>query len=200
MKNILKKISTLALAVFMVFPAGIISAQAQETTDNSNWEVVEEFNVLHPEDTNDTGEIIDIQPRSQIKYKVTKTKTTSEIGDYTGQSVSGDPGVTISLSQMKSTTFSASSNVTFNVKKKAEAALGFDFSKSYSIGHSGSIQVPKTHNGKKVKRAEVKAYRLYDKHDFKVTWTSYHVKTPQLYGTYWAKKPSGYHYKVVYYY
>ena len=89
---------------------------------------------------------------------------------------------------------------TWNVKGKAQATLGFNFSKSYTIGHSGSRKVPSTHNGRKVKRAELKAYRLYDKHTFKVTWTSIHVKQPQYYGTYWAKKPSGYHYKMVYYY
>ena len=131
---------------------------------------------------------------------MTKLNRASEIGAYTGQSVSGEPGVTISLSQMKATSFSASSNVAWNVKGKAQATLGFNFSKSYTIGHSGSRKVPSTHNGRKVKRAELKAYRLYDKHTFKVTWTSIHVKQPQYYGTYWAKKPSGYHYKMVYYY
>ena len=46
-----------------------------------------------------TEEIPDIQTRSHITYKVTKFNRTSEIGAYTGQSVSGEPGVTISSSQ-----------------------------------------------------------------------------------------------------
>ena len=133
-----------------------------------------------------TEEIPDIQTRSHITYKVTKFNRTSEIGAYTGQSVLGEPGVTIYLSQMKATSFSANSNVAW--KRKAEATLGFNFSKSYTIGHSGSRKVPSTHNGRKVKIAELKAYRLYDKYTFKVTWTSIHVKQPQYYGTYWAKK------------
>ena len=51
-----------------------------------------------------------------------------------------------------------------------------------------------------VRERALMRYIDYDKHTFKVTWTSIHVKQPQYYGTYWAKKPSGYHYKMVYYY
>lgn len=183
----------LTVAVLLTGNSLSINAKAKQESLPAS-EVVEEFDIFTNEKTSD------IQPSSHITYKVTKLGQTSEIGAYTGQSVSGTPGVTISLSQMEATSFSASSNVKFNVKKKAEATLGFNFSKSYTIKHSGSRKVPSTHNGKKVKRAELRAYRLYDKYTFKVTWTSIHVKDPQYYGTYWAKKPCGYHYKTIYYY
>lgn len=197
----MKRTVSFLLAVAVFLTGNVLSVHAETIPEMlPDSEVVEEFDVFNTAIIDETEEIPDIQPRSHITYKVTKLSTSSEIGDYTGQSVSGDPGVTISLSQMKSTSFSASSNVAWNVKSKAQATLGFNFSKSYTIGHSGSRTVPSTHNGRKVKRAEIKAYRLYDKHTFKVTWTSIHVKQPQYYGTYWAKKPSGYHYKVVYYY
>lgn len=197
----MKKIVSLLLATAVILTGNTLSVHAETKQENlPDSEVVEEFNVFNTDVIETTEEIPDIQTRSHITYKVTKLNRTSEIGAYTGQSVSGEPGVTISLSQMKATSFSASSNVAWNVKGKAQATLGFNFSKSYTIGHSGSRKVPSTHNGRKVKRAELKAYRLYDKHTFKVTWTSIHVKQPQYYGTYWAKKPSGYHYKMVYYY
>ena len=38
--------------------------------------------------------------QEDITYKVTKLNRTSEIGAYTGQSVSGEPGVTISLAKI----------------------------------------------------------------------------------------------------
>lgn len=95
--------------------------------------------------------------------------------------------MSIQLSNMSSTTFSASSKVAWNVKGKAEVALGFSFSKSQTIGHSGSVKIPSTHNGRKVKRAEIRAYRLYNKYNFKVIWMSIYVRKPQYYGTYWAK-------------
>ncbi|MGO5443847.1 hypothetical protein ACTQXY_10065 [Faecalimonas sp. LCP19S3_D12] len=197
----MKKTISLLLAVAIILTGNTLSVHAKTKQENlPDSEVVEEFDVFDTNIIDETEEIPDIQTRSHITYKVTKLNCSSEIGAYTGQSVSGEPGVTISLSQMKATSFSASSNVAWNVKEKAQATLGFSFSKSYTIGHSGSKKVPSTYNGRKVKRAELKAYRLYDKHTFKVTWTSIHVKQPQYYGTYWAKKPSGYHYKMVYYY
>lgn len=197
----MKKVMSLLLGVIILLCGNAVNVHAETNQENlPDYEVVEEFNVYDTAIQENTDEISTIEPRSRIKYRVTKLSRKSEIGAYTGQSVSGEPGINISLSQMKSTSFSASSNAALNIKKKAEAALGFSFSKSYSIGHSGSRTVPATHNGRKVKRAEIKAYRLYDKHTFKVTWTSFHVKNPQYYGTYWAKKPSGYHYKMVYYY
>lgn len=197
----MRKRLILFLTSVVIFAGNTLSVQAetkQEILPDS--EIVEEFDVFNTDSVGEAEEIVGIQPRSVIRYKVTKLGRKSEVGAYTGQSVSGEPGVTISLSQMKATTFSASSNVAWNVRGKAQAALGFGFSSSYTIGHSGSRKVPKTYNGRKVKRAELKAYRLYDKYTFKVTWTSIHVKNPQHYGTYWAKKPSGYHYKMVYYY
>lgn len=197
----MKKVMSLLLVAIMLLCGNTANVHAETNQENlPDYEVVEEFNIYDTTIKENIDEISTIEPRSRIRYHVTKLSRTSEIGAYTGQSVSGEPGINISLSQMKSTSFSASSNVAFNVRKKAEATLGFSFSKSYSIGHSGSRTVPATHNGRKVKRAEIKAYRLYDKHTFKVTWTSFHVKNPQYYGTYWAKKPSGYHYKMVYYY
>lgn len=199
----MKKVLALLLSTITLLGGNILNVHAETNQEPlPDYEVVEEFDV-YSSDINEKLDGIEIpgnQTRSHIKYKVTKLSTGSEVGAYTGQSVSGDPGMTISLSQMKATSFSASSNVAANVKSIAQSALGFNFSKSYTIGHSGSRKVPSTHNGRKVKRAEIKAYRLYDKYTFKVTWTSYHVKNPQLYGTYWTKKPSGYHYKTVYYY
>ena len=85
------------------------------------------------------------------------------LGITPNELLSGESCVTISLSQMKATSFSASSNVTWNVKGKAQATLDSNFSKSYTIEHSSSRKVPSTHNGRKVKRTELKAYRLYDK-------------------------------------
>lgn len=86
------------------------------------------------------------------------------LGITPNELLSGESCVTISLSQMKATSFSASSNVTWNVKGKAQATLGFNFSKSYTIEHSSSRKVPSIYNGRKVKRNELKAYRLYDKY------------------------------------
>lgn len=197
----MKKITPLILVLIMLFCGNTTIVHAETNENIPDYEVVEEFNIYDNSSiTTDTDEPSTIEPRSHISYHVTKLNRTSEVGSYTGQSVSGVPGITVSLSKMEGASYTASSNVKFNVKQKAETTLGFSFTKSYSINHSGSRKIPSTHNGKKVKRAEIKAYVLYDKYNFKVTWTSSKVKNPQYYGTYWAKKPCGYHYKMVYYY
>ncbi len=196
----MKKI-ILLLGITILLACNTLNVYAEEKNDNlPDSEVVEEFDIFTKDISKAPEELLDEQEKSHITYKVTKTGHTSIVGAYTGQSISGEPGVTISLSQMRKTSFSASSNVAANVKGKAQATLGFNFSQSYSIKHSGSRKIPSKHNGRKVKRAELKAYRLYDKYTFKVTWTSIYVRTPQYYGSYWAKKPCGYHYKMIYYY
>ena len=195
-----KKYGLLLLTALMVLSINMVPANASETNDAPDWEVVEEFDVFYPDAGSDPENDLICVPRSNITYHVTQTGRTHVIGDYTGQSVSGVPGVIIQLSQMEETSFSASSNVALAVKSVAQAALGFNFSKSFTIGHSGSRQVPEYHNGRRVESAVIEAYRLYDKYDFTVTWTSIHVPTPQHYGSYWAKKPCGYHYVVIYHY
>lgn len=200
MKLNFSKISAFILSAIITLTGNMTYIYAAEGDESSNYEIIEEFDMLCPSDTFNLNKSSKIEPRTHITYKVTQTGITSEIGDYTGQSVSGAPGVTISLSQMKSVSLSASSNVAWDVRQIAQATLGFNFSASTTLQHSGTYSVPTYYNGKKVKRAEIKAYALYDKYTFKVTWTSARVKTPQFYGNYWAKKPSGYHYKVVYYY
>ena len=49
------------------------------------------------------------------------------LGITPNELLSGESCVTISLSQMKATSFSASSNVTWNVKGKAKATLDSNF-------------------------------------------------------------------------
>lgn len=194
----MKKIFSLLLATLIILSGFTAYAKSSNNEiDLPDSEVVEEFDYRIQENDYDFDNIM---PAGRISYKVKKLGITSVVGNYTGQSVSGEPGLTISLNQMKEHTFSASSNVTWRFKDLAEASLGFSFNKSESVSHSATKTVPHFHNGRKVKRAEIKAYELYDKHDFKITWTSYHVKKPHVLGTYWAKKPSGYHYKIVYYY
>lgn len=194
----MKKTFSLLLAALIILSGFTVYAKnSNNEIALPDSEVVEEFDYRIQE--NDYN-FDNIMPAGRISYKVKKLGVSSVIGNYTGQSVSGEPGLTISLSQMDSKTFSASSNITWGLKGLAEASLGFSFSASKTIKHSATITVPRLHNGRKVKRAEIKAYELYDKHDFKITWTSYHVKKPHVLGTYWAKNPSGYHYKVVYYY
>lgn len=197
----MKKFLSIIFIITIIFSGFGFFVYADSNHNNeSDSEVVEEFDVISQPPINNHEKKNVLQPKSHITYKITKLGRTSEVGAFTGQSVSGAPGVTISLGNMKATTFSASSNVTWNLRAKAQAALGFNFSSTYTVKHSGTITVRYTNNGRKVKRAEIQAYRLYSKQNFKVTWTSFHVRKPQYYGTYWAKKPVGYHYKVVYYY
>ena len=120
----MKKIVSLLLATAVILTSNTLSVHAETKQENlPDSEVVEEFNVFNTDVIETTEEIPDIQTRSHITYKVTKLNRTSEIGAYTGQSVSGEPGVTISLSQMKATSFSASSNVAWNVKKNSVGQL-----------------------------------------------------------------------------
>ena len=102
------------------------------------------------------------------------------LGITPNELLSEESCVTISLSQMKSTSFSASPNVTWNVKGKALATLGFNFSKSNTIEHSSSRKVPSMHNGRKVRRTELKAYRLYDKYHHLRLFTSLCCLTTSL--------------------
>lgn len=111
--------------------------------------------------------------------------------------------MTISLSQMKSQSFSVGTDLPIGkARDAAQKKLGFNFSKSYSISHTGSRTIPHTYNGKKVKSARIEAYYYYDQYNYKVTWTSNKVKNPQPFGkgSYYTRKPTGYHYKVIYTY
>ena len=196
----MKKI-ILLLGITILLASNTLNVYAEEKNENlPDSEVVEEFDIFTKDINKVPEKILDEQEKSHITYKVTKTGHTTTIGAYTGQAISGEPGMTVSLSKMEDTTFTASSNVAWPVRGKAQATLGFNFSRSDTISHSGSRKIPSKHNGRKVKRAVLKAYRLYDKYTFKVTWTSRYVRTPQYYGSYWAKNPCGYHYKMIYYY
>lgn len=93
----MKKIVSLLLATAVILTGNTLSVHAETKQEKlPDSEVVEEFNVFNTDVIETTEEIPDIQTRSHITYKVTKLNRTSEIGAYTGQSVSGEPGVTIS--------------------------------------------------------------------------------------------------------
>ena len=97
----MKKIVSLLLATAVILTSNTLSVHAETKQENlPDSEVVEEFNVFNTDVIETTEEIPDIQTRSHITYKVTKLNRTSEIGAYTGQSVSGEPGVTISLAKI----------------------------------------------------------------------------------------------------
>ena len=133
----MKKFLSITFIITIIFSGFGFFVYADSNHNNEyDSEVVEEFDVISQPPINNHEKKNVLQPKSHITYKITKLGRTSEVGAFTGQSVSGTPGVTISLGNMKATTFSASSNVTWNLRAKAQAALGFNFSSTYTVKHS----------------------------------------------------------------
>lgn len=96
----MKKI-ILLLGITILLACNTLNVYAEEKNDNlPDSEVVEEFDIFTKDISKAPEELLDEQEKSHITYKVTKTGHTSIVGAYTGQSISGEPGVTISLSQM----------------------------------------------------------------------------------------------------
>ena len=212
-KKMLKVISGGSLALILTCTSNTLADANSLNIDNSQMsvsellkedeEVVEEFDVLYDNNQQEDLNDVNIESRSLIKYHVSNPTRTKYIGGYTGKSVSGEPGMTISLSQMKSQSFSVGTDIPIEpARDAAQKKLGFNFSKSYSISHTGSRTIPHTYNGKKVKSVRIEAYYYYDQYNYNVTWTSIKVRNPQPFGkgSYYTRKPTGYHYKVIYTY
>ena len=129
------------------------------------------------------------------RYRVTNVRNGN---DYTGTSkiatVSGTPGMTISISKTK--TIGRTYSVTAGTVSKSQinAAVGYSVSGSDSISISGSYKVPKKYNGRNVKSASLDAYVIYKTKNFTVQrrkvqnvlqfpWTDY--------GSGYSRKPYG---------
>lgn len=98
---------------------------------------------------------------SPVYYQI---KNVVKKKDFTGSSdlaaVTGQPGITVSITKTKSvsTTLSATFGATY---KSISGAVGWNVTGSTSISISGSAKVPKTHNGKSVKNMTLHAKSVY---------------------------------------
>ena len=197
----MKRAIAILLAIIFFFEIGTSRVYAQESHENTGQgEVVEEFDIIAPNSFESIADEDEIQPITNIRYRATVTNRVSEVGGYTGQSVSGEPGMDISLGRMESKTFSINTNLKWSYRGIAQAALGFNLGDSITLSHSSSQRIPYYHNGRRVRSAKIESYVLYDKYTIRVTWTSIYVRKPQFAGKYWVKKPCGYHYKTTYFY
>lgn len=116
-----------------------------------------------------------------------------------GKVLSGAPGVTLDKTYEKS--WSATTNLSAGISKSdVSKSIVFSITGSFSASSGGSFTVPKTHNGKSVKRVELISYKLWEKHTFDVYLDSTHFKDPVYYGNYYSNKPAGIHFEPVYYY
>lgn len=122
----------------------------------------------------------------QVKNVVTKSNTTgsSDLAVVTGQ-----PGITISITKTKtvSTTLSATFRATY---KAISGAVGWNVTGSTSISISGSATVPSKHNGKAVKTMTLHAKSVYKVKNFDVyRYVPGYVSTKKGTGT--TKKACG---------
>ncbi|MFF2179041.1 hypothetical protein ACFVT8_21630 [Lysinibacillus sp. NPDC058147] len=61
----------------------------------------------------------------------------------------GEPGINISLTNTYSTSATLEGTMTGFDKSTVSAAVGFNVSKSFSVSYVGEYTAPTTHNGKK---------------------------------------------------
>lgn len=149
-------------------------------------------------------EIMPLGGPTYYKYRVTNVRNGS---DYTGTSkiatVSGTPGMTISISKTKTVGRTYSVTVGTVSKSQINAAVGYSVSGSDSISISGAYKVPKKCNGKNVKSASLNAYVIYKTKNFTVqrqkvqnvlhfSWTDY--------GSGYSRKPYGISFRKTYIY
>ncbi|MCR6111735.1 hypothetical protein HXA35_15405 [Bacillus sp. A301a_S52] len=121
----------------------------------------------------------------KIRYNGKKEDTFGS----TINTVAGDPGLTIQLDYKKAHSATYSGNFGLNATG-ITMAVGFSVTSSYEVSYKGSYKVPKKHNGKKVKRAQLNGKIVYANHSYTVKSPSYpQGKT----GT--AKKPYGVYYQ-----
>lgn len=157
--------------------------------------IVEEEKIDDISNLTKENEIMPLGGTTYYKYRVTNVKNGS---DYTGTSkiatVSGTPGMTISISKTKTVGRTYSVTAGTVSESQINAAVGYSVSGSDSISISGSYKVPKKYNGRKVKSASLNAYVIYKTKNFTVQrrkvqnvlqfpWTDY--------GSGYSRKPYG---------
>lgn len=141
-----------------------------------------------------------IQPMAGVpRYRVTGVKNGS---DYTGGAVattSGEPGMTLAISQTKSieTTVSASFGAS---SKILSAGIGWNTTGSTKISISGSYKVPSKVGTKNVKTATLKAHTVYKTKKYNVQKMAWNSFSWEHNGTGTAKKAYGVSFKKSYTY
>lgn len=144
---------------------------------------------------------VEISPMAFItKYRVRNVKAASDKTDSGAiATVSGGPGLQLSISQTKSVSTSLSG--TFGASKGAiSAEVGWNVTGSTSISISGSYKVPSTVNGKKVKSCKLNAHVVRKRKSFvvdKMAWNSTKWETQ---GTGYVSKAYGISFKKVFTY
>lgn len=116
------------------------------------------------------------------------------------QILSGEPGIKLNLAISESV--SAGITGTFGASKSdISAAVGFNVSGSKTVTYGGYYNVPKRHDGKKVKRVELIAKPLCKKVKYAVYLkTKYGMTKKVLRGKGYAYYPVGIHYTKKFYY
>jgi hypothetical protein len=219
MKNrLLKKVAYIMCVLGCIYSIGMMKSYAMEDTfkeyDNPKYETEElvegidydfgsGFNVyMDTSELEITNESDNSQPRHTQKWVIKNKVNQGSWVDFNsrlGKVLSGDPGTELNKSFTKS--WKATTNLSFGIDKKAvSSALGFSITSSYEVTDSVKLNVPSYHDGKKIDRVELIAYKLWEKHTYDVYLDSTHFEKPVLYGNYYANKPYGIHFEVVYYY
>ena len=150
------------------------------------------------------NEIMPLGGPTYYKYQVTNVKNGS---DYIGTSkiatVSGTPGMTISISKTKTVGRTYSVTAGTVSKSQINAAVGYSVSGSDSISISGSYKVPKKYNGRNVKSASLNAYVIYKTKNFTVQRRKVQnvLQSPWTdYGSGYSRKPYGISFRKTYIY
>lgn len=196
-KNILISFSVFFLMFLIPSPTSFATNSTKEKEDY----YVEEFKVPLNDENKKIMKDSVVSSKAFIKFP--PEKWTIKGKKYTGETVgkkvlwktAGDPGITISLA--KSLSVSTGVTATFGMPiKEMNAQIGFTINKTVTVTNTGSYKVPKKHKGKKVKKATVEAYALYDNWSYKVYYTGIlALKSEEYKGTGRAYKPSGIYFK-----
>lgn len=116
-----------------------------------------------------------------VVYKATNVKTLADEpgDDYLKES--GDPDVTLGLSAAETKTYALTVGATYECPKKIIFEATWGSSNSTTLTYSGEWTVPRTYNGKKVKKGILHMRPIYAVKQFDVYYRAYGTST-------WIKK------------
>ncbi|MCY7772041.1 hypothetical protein MOC99_21885 [Bacillus haynesii] len=204
--NNFSKILAGMFSLFLLF-SFILTSTSFAATNKDNDEDYYEEEYTIPLDNEKEGII---EPKVQAAWFIglPREKWTIKNKKYIGQTinynkrlwtVSGNPGITLRLDH--SFQVQAGVTATFGMSKSdISAQIGFNVSKSYTTTSSGTYKVPSKYKGKKVKRAELSAYPIFNNWSYKVYYDGIASFGEVYKGTGKAYKPSGVHFKKKIYY
>lgn len=194
----LSRVLSSVLVAFMLFPT-IVSAETINPLNNKTVTEYGQYLIIEDEKGIDIIDQNLLNEKIRTKRMVERYYTTNKVSKGTMVDknklitiLSGEPGMNLklglsqSVSSQISGTFGASSS---------EILQSLGISSSYTVTSDSNVEylVPATENGRKVSRAEVRFYPLYQVFSYDVMYRMPNGTKDQKKGTGEVKKPIGLH-------